>query len=181
MTYSANEIRALFTKAAIGAGHAGGVADELAGAGLWLLRAGLDGASPLIAALSDGGDGACAAKDGLAAIDLIIAGEESRVALAALDVPLLLIGIAGHLLRCRELALQINDCTVGDAGLSGPVPEPGADVTITKAALPDRVDAFHQDVPPIAWAKARSLARRTYVPATAASRANAGAGSNDND
>jgi len=194
MKYSDNEALSLMTKAAQGAGYPAGVAVDLANAGLWLLRRGYDGVTSLVAALtappqpampiSDGvWAEARAATAGLAALDLLLAGEAEDVRLERLDQPKLLIGLAGHLLQGTGFEIEANGARVVALGVNGTVPDEGTDVTLVlnKSDAPFAPQNAAEDVPPVSWAKARALARKTYVPTTPSSRANAGSAASDND
>jgi hypothetical protein len=136
---------------------------------------------------------------GPSAIDLLLSdADNGEVRLTNIDTPLLLIGLAGVAASAGKTGFALrfsNGCTVdiGEGGLavSGTPPEPGADADLarteiaqTDTAVPDHFEAVAGgfNVGDDLWAEVLSLAARTYVPASEASRARgAGAGDIDND
>lgn len=183
-SFSLGEIGALAVKAARGAGHPWGIAEEAGWAVRWLARRRLPGAEALARHLGAPDGGACPIVLGAYLAD---AGTLTDPALADVAEPLLLVPF---LARAAPAGLRV---AIGDhtfrvsaqgTDLTGPLPRRGPidlrpDHTALEAPEPShRVQA----IAPEAFATLQALAARTYAPATDASRAKgAGAGLVDND
>ena len=172
MTLSANEVQSLAAKAAKGAGFPPGQAESFGRAAVLHLADGRD-ARALSAALKDPHDSpilrlallgddilaACTAMKGSA--ELTLNPDDAELALA----------------YARLVPVRLKDCelTLRD---DQPRLRVDADLgTPCRAKLPPRID-----MPDALQAELQELARKTYVPATEASRRRgAGAGLTDND
>ena len=186
VSWSLGEIASLCTKAARGAGHPWGIAEEVGWAVRWLSGRGLAG-SEACATWLQGGAGACPIRAGLEIRDLGNVTPGTRF--DDLAAPgLLLPFVAWALGAGQAVRVTMDACPVI-------LSRDGVDVT---TALPDRaavrIEAFDGeppapnrawrivDVQPAALALLQSLAQRTYAPASEQSRLlGAGAGLTDND
>ena len=190
MSYSLAEIDAQCRKAARGAGYPWGLAEEAGRAVRWLEARGMPGAEALagLLAAQDGCDYAMlrpASLDGIwqaagGALCPIIAGVtladhapfKVPPRLGTVRAPVLLLPfLAAANLWCDESA---NFADRDDLDF--------AEVSLTHGPhdLPDPSPASRVIAPDV-WAALDRFAHRTYVPATDASRAGAGAGETDND
>ncbi|MBI1383429.1 MAG: DUF3726 domain-containing protein [Rhizobiales bacterium] len=137
MRRSLNEIAGVLTKAAGGAGLALGLAEDVARAGVWLTRSGLDGVGAAARAIGEvqgpgrftdhcrmvAFRGARAAHDGPSAVDLLLAGSRAEsVVLAPIDEPLLVLGLAGVAAEESGVALAVEMAGLGRivVGPAGP-------------------------------------------------------------
>ncbi|MEM9357390.1 MAG: DUF3726 domain-containing protein [Pseudomonadota bacterium] len=210
MQRSFNEIEMALLKAARGAGHSIGVAEDLARAGIWLCRLGCDGVSLVLDCLA-----AAVQRDeqlevngtsidlplahpmhsALTCIDLAIAEPGSDVRLpSGVLVPGILIGIAGHAAaqhsRIFVVSVGAGDpiyvCNRGASALPLDLPSQTELVVVSDdddGSVPTfKLSDERPDVPGRLWAKVEALAAQTYVPASEQSRTSgAGAGLTDND
>lgn len=181
MKRSLTEAEALLLKAARGAGVPAGHTDDFARAGRYLLATDPQAADQLLlalagphvpASLSDDGKTiapACAVMAGPLALDLMICGA-SRIVLQDVDAPAVVRAMLA--LACAE------------RGLLAQAVASGRDITLARCVAP-AMPVFHGGhvkVPVAVWEGLETLAARTFVPATLASRlAGAGAGLTDND
>ena len=216
MSYSFNELESLIRKAAIGAGLPIGHAYAIAAAGRWLAQRRFPVCDIMATALS------CnlgpseverlppshitfrasrAAMDGLAAVELAIAGgPDVRVALQQLDVAMLVVGLAGRAADLHQASFEvICQSTVVVIGPGSDIAPDGIDACIgmsrgqdllltcttratqaRAALLATRFELASADQ--ANWARLANLAAKTYVPASVESREKgAGAGLIDND
>ena len=206
MDLSLNEIEGGLRKAAMGAGLPVGLAEETGRAAAALQGAGFDGVGAALACLRQafhtpepmirdglaefGAGHAIAA--GIAALDMLAAGGVTRATLTATPAPLMIAGLAmvaaedqGH---AYALGLgQGGFALVSPSGISpeGALPAGAGPVTVAlthPAAQEAHQTPTRHPVADALWAEVGALAARTYVPASAASRASgAGAGAIDND
>jgi hypothetical protein len=211
---SFNEVEALVTKAARGAGLPWGLAEEAARAARWLagfdlpwpetllaLLAEPDGAEPCLT--TDGsGSRLTTAGDRLSPLRagpwLVDVGLAHPVHLAGLVAPLWLLPFAAQAAALAGRPVQLGGPGVGAiversrfALLAGSIERLAAaqptEVTVATAdrwepAIAGRERAERARVAPAAWDALERLGARTYVPATARSRAlGAGAGERDDD
>lgn len=209
MTYALNELDNLLRKAAVGGGFPVGNAIAIAAAGVWLARRGfpvceivqraLSGGMAAIRLTHDDGrarfDTARAAIDGVAAIDLLLAGA-GDVVLCDLDEPRLVLGLAGAAGAANGtgFALGTGEIEIAIGGTAEIAPATfdlsrGCTLQLTlKADLPGHGSAPSATrYDPAAagdcgWDAIQRLAYTTYVPASDQSRlSGAGAGLTDND
>jgi hypothetical protein len=205
---SLNEIETMIRRAATGAGWPYGLADDAGRAAAWLAARGFDGIGAALAALEPGpapvnGEqtaegrvlrGARAAAVGPSCFDVLGAGgPATSVILEDIDQPLMLIGLGGIAAGSGNCSFRLES----DAGfrahiggeavsMTGPAPDSGATlraVRIAGAAVgPSPDPARGVEVDEALWARVKTLAAKSYVPATEQSRARgAGAGEIDND
>ena len=202
MRRSQNEVLSTAIKAARGAGHPVGLAEDMARAALWLCVNGFDGVGALMAELrsetgaieyENGRDGlvlkgastACLA---VCAIDALAARMSQKAVLENVSNPLILLGICAC--GSRELGTKIN---VGDWAqvTHGEIDHMGSDAHFGAYRLtlsdPDHALKVAEPSGPLEiedhrWSVLEAMAARTYVPASTESRAKgAGAGLTDND
>ena len=204
--YSLAEIEAQCRKAARGAGCPWGIAEEAGKAARWLAAYGLPGPEALAALLEEPRGCACAGCDSKAAphcalslgtslgdrAHRIIAG--GGITLNEVARPLLLLPHIGRIAEAsgqtlslewegfRALAMPEGIALHRAESLNPPL------VALVNCALCDaepvliRPGIGSRIVEPAAWERLGTLAHRTYVPASEASRAaGAGAGLTDND
>lgn len=207
--FSLNEISATLKKAAIGCGFDVGRAEDIAGAGCWLIASGRDGAGTVLQAIEDGPqsisfDGENShfknvhiASCGLAAVDIVEGSERFVVSFEPLDVPELLLGFVGVASRAND-----NDytfafgskggvllCVEPDTSLDDFFGDKAAKMrlwTVRAGVVVSQDDQANLDeghrIDLETWVKLLDLAHKTYVPASEASRlSGAGAGLVDND
>ncbi len=204
MTVSLNEVEATAKKAARGAGHTWGMAEEAGKATRWLCRHGFDGCAELARLLSDAAgettralasDAKPTAPDCPITLGVSISDQAQDLGddgwrLNAVASPLLLVPFAGDiaLMTGQSVALSgpgfrvLTDGT--SLNLTGRMPDHAPNVVVqacakTIAASPvfSRSEPTQKD-----WTVLQTLAHRTYAPATEASRLKgAGAGTTDND
>jgi hypothetical protein len=172
MRRSVNELRALVLKAARGAGVPLGCGEDLAQGAVTLASSDPSHLTELTVALAAPFEapGERVALAGPSAIDRVIAyGEVLR--LESLDAPALLVAMVEDANSARDARiLAARDGDVVTLTPSEEVPTP-----LTRRSGPLEVD-------PDLWRHLESLAAKTYVPASEASRvAGAGAGLTDND
>ena len=186
MSWSLGEVASLVAKAARGAGHPWGVAEEAAWAVRWLSACGVDGAE-ICATWLARDEGACPVSAGLAIRDrggVSLPSELGDLAAPALVLPFLAWTLADDgqvgvtMAGCR--------CVLSREGmtLSGELPN--------RAAVEVRAHDGPRPAPRAVWRVAsisqsalgelQALATRTYAPASEQSRLlGAGAGLTDND
>lgn len=173
MKCSANEISSLAQKAAMGAGFPPGQAEQFGRAVSVHLGAGR-AAGPLREALEDVADSP------ILRLPLLMDDVLRAVALTGSEVSLTLHpgDEALALAYARLLPMRLVDCRVVPRDAAQARLELQADTeTSARPALPARID-----MPDDLYTFLNALAARTYVPASAASRAaGAGAGNIDND
>jgi hypothetical protein len=186
MSYALNEVEAMAKRAARGAGHPWGLAEEAAKATRWLSAQGLDGVAVLDEALAQGGD---ALVIGASLSDHAARLADGPIEIADLPQPVMILPFAA--LAARQIRDTVSvTCSAAVAvtdgrrlGLSGKFP-PETTVTIIAGAEPfaPRPQAGRATPDAAAWDRLTGLARRTYAPATEESRRlGAGAGLSDND
>ena len=211
MTFAFNELQSLLRKAAIGAGYSVGHAMAIASAGVWLGRRRFSVCDIVYRAVSGGPresvvrsvdgvsvfEAARAGVDGVAGVDLLIAGVAGdAVTLEELDEPTLLIGLAGVAADAHgvgfALGTEASSVVIGGGSeiAAAHVQFAGGETVVLRlrpdlsgvdgAVLASRYDpAVTADG---SWTRIEQLAHRTYVPASDASRlSGAGAGLTDND
>ena len=165
MILSANEVSSTVLKAARAAGVPLSQAEDLSRAAP-LLTENLAG---LLAAL-EGPFGAVEMRDGII--------EDARAVVAgpaALDW----VAVTGEAVQLRSCdAVDVVSALAASAGSR--VVVDGQDVTVSRGDV-EAVTPTRCEVDARLWARVERLAARVYVPASAASRANAGAGETDND
>lgn len=206
MRVSLNEIEVTLKKAAIGAGFATGLAEDVGRGCGWLATRGFDAAGAGLSALQlpPGGSGGtlgadgCArftsariARDGVSALDLLLAGEAVLAELDAVDSPLLLVGLAGIAAAAHGGTFRLDHSggtlVVAAGSVMGDVMRgPGASIRLTRQAGGNAIamppETGGCEVVPEDWAAITALAARLLVPESTASRdAGAGAGAIDND
>ena len=186
MSWSLGEISSLVTKAARGAGHPWGVAQEVGAAVRWLGERGQPGAEACAQWLS-GEEGACPITVGLGVLDQA-RGQLPRD-LGSIAAPMLILPFVARSLAAEEARVVLVD---GVEVIVSPdaVDVPGglpvlARVQVADCAEHARVRERATRVPTIdlrALDVLNAFANRTYAPATEASRLlGAGAGLSDND
>lgn len=205
MKLSLNEISSLVTRAGVGAGWPVGLAEEAAAAAVALASLGHDGVAAALDGFADApeaaGPPALLAGEtavfpdarivaaGPSGFDLLQAGTVSEVRFDGTDAPALLIGLALEAStrgRRFTLTLSASDYALPrDAAAALAVLMPGAALLLAPEDGPPPGPLPQPDRATVsdgAYAAARALAARTYVPASDASRTGgAGAGLSDND
>ncbi len=214
MRVSLNEIETTVRKATVGAGWPWGAAEDAGRAAAWLAARGLEGATAAREALREGpapvrlapiGDGrwrcprARILAEGIAALDLLLAGDALRVELGGADAPLLLLGLAGVMAGAcgAELALLSGGRPVARVcgatlHLGGTPPGAWSRVELRAGAAEPEGAVEHRaplqpgdagwPVDAQTWAALATLAARCLVPASEISRLRgAGAGLVDDD
>ena len=186
MSWSLGEIRALVVKAARGAGHPWGVADEVGLAVDWLEQCGLPGAEAAAQWLQPQ-TGACPVTLGLTIAD---SGDLDQLPSdGAVAMPLLLLPFLGRAAPERAaLSLKIGAQAVlvwsDGTDLDGPLP---TSAVVSFAGMAEKADQHPgvfrvQNIAAANLTTLNDFAARTYAPATEASRLlGAGAGLTDND
>jgi hypothetical protein len=184
---SFSEVQDLCAKAARGAGLDWGLAEEAGFAARWLYARGLDGPGALLGFLE-----AESAENSPLGVGTAISDRAATVSAVPVRSPLLILPFlflaANELGRTAQLVWQGNQVFVTPTGvIKGHVRELAseamADVSITfgdDQSVPIYKSAMTEISPKTISALTR-LAMETTVPATAASRADAGAGGGDND
>lgn len=199
----------MFRKAALGAGFATGLADDIAAAGCWLVECDLDGAAVVLDAIRPGPSGPTALKRdgnvfafdrvsaavlGPSVIDLLVADRDSRVVLYAIDVPVLIAGLAGvasrlygscFTMRCNDMhALSILPTGIAIFDQNW-VEAAKFELTIKDGEMFQNLhepSGWGYDLDETVWRDLDEFAARTYVPSSEESRIlGAGAGLTDND
>ena len=202
MMRSQNEILNMAVKAARGAGHPFGLAEEMGKAALWLCQNQFDGVGVLTTELRStsgavqyettsegialsGASTACLAVCGM---DGLAAGMSIGAILTNVNNPLMLLGICAAASVEMQTGVELDNWAKVDQGhivaLGDEPPESdyklrlyGSDDPVSRG-----VDDAQIDIPDHRWSVLEALAARTYVPATTESRASgAGAGLTDND
>jgi len=189
-------------KAARGAGHPTGLAEDMGRATLWLCQNQFDGIGVLIAELRlaagpvqyettttgiklSGASTACLAVCGM---DALAAGLSASALLENVSNPLMLLGVCANASAALDTHVEIGNWAKVDNGQIislGDEPHMGdyvltVAISTKEAQPPPSLDPI--DIPEHRWSVLEALAARTYVPATASSRASgAGAGLTDND
>ena len=202
MKRSRNEILSTAIKAARGAGHPVGLAEDMARAALWLCANEFDGVGALMSELrsetgeveyENGADGltlkgastACLA---VCAVDALAARMSKNAVLENVTNPLILLGVCACGSIELDTTIDIGDwarVTRGEIDHLGDDPHVGA----YRLSLGDPEQAVAKEEPsgPLEiedhrWSVLEAMAARTYVPASTESRAKgAGAGLTDND
>ncbi len=215
MHVSLNEFQATAAKAAVGAGLPSGLAASVAAAAGWLAVRRLPGLQVLLAAsdpaFTDGDlpapaecraglwvfPDARAVVAGPSAVDLMLADPTVEVLLDRLDVPLLIVGLAGAALAGAGAHLQgiaVGFEGGGTARVSAravltdrAVPASARTLTLRRCTLLENepstgLPSQGVEIDRCVWQQAQTLAARTYVPEDPLSRARgAGAGAIDNE
>lgn len=190
MTHSLNEITAEARKATRGAGHDWGIADETGRAIRWLCAQGVDGCHLLAQCLNDPKAQASPLLAGPSLTDraraLTLPHTSEDVAFPALMLPFAatLARLRGHPLSVTwpgfhaRLSADTLDIHDGETLMTRQ-----ASVTLAPSEAPkDRPMLTRASPDPDDWKALTRLARRTYAPASEASRlSGAGAGLTDND
>ena len=207
MQCSDNELEMTLRKAVLGAGYKFGTAVDVARAGVWLSRRGVDGIEAILVALRsepaavklervNGEPVISAAKAiaaGPAAVDLAIAADAAtHVRLDDVDSPNLVLGLAGvaagdfsqrFTLDCDGTSLEIDCNTTSLQAVPSDCSRMKLAVggtEVCQRVTKHSVEALLVDDE--SWSTIERLAARTYVPASEASRARgAGAGLVDTD
>jgi hypothetical protein len=194
---SYSEATALATKAARGAGHHWGVAEEAAIATSWLCAAGYDGLKHLHRAMTHIDTPACPLKVGIQILDFarIKTGAiDQNTVFLAIKEPIFALPFAVQAAKIRQQNLTfLVDHHAISIDAHGHVNGIGSVQDIAQASLkvvPAHTKAIYNKTHPNrrvftqfdTFDALTSLAHMTYVPATEASRAaGAGAGTSDND
>jgi len=212
MICSVNEVENIFTKAAIGAGFHVGIAGEISNAGIWLSLNGFNGEETVLKVIQGKQRNSKVVFDdigrpmfndqhvgliGPSVIDYLIASKCSQVIkLINIDVPLLMVGLAGvasNILDFRFLIKFQNNVEVNISknhfSKTGTILAKRATITIS---IREGIDRHKEKklnlkeggikVSDRAWGKLNKLAHLTYVKNSVASRyIGAGAGLIDND
>ena len=194
ISLSFNEVELLSRKAAMGAGLPSGVAEELGQAARWLAARSFDGLAIVTDALESHSEGHGSSRhpavEALRLLDALPATDSTIPVDGAAIPPLLFLGLAGVLagsenieveLRCDGVTLTTGDASVADG--HGNLVEP---VTALRRRprqeLPAAVLARPHPVSRAVIDAAERFAKRTYVPASDASRhRGAGSAAGDND
>jgi len=170
MKRSQNEILAMATKAARGAGHPTGLAEEMANAALWLCQ---------------NASTACLAICGM---DGLAAGISRQAILTDVRNPLMLLGICATASVEMQTGVELDEWAKVDQGgvISIGDEPPIGDYALrlyeSSKAVANTANGDQLDIPDHRWSVLEALAARTYVPASTESRASgAGAGLTDND
>ncbi|MEM7056105.1 MAG: DUF3726 domain-containing protein [Pseudomonadota bacterium] len=185
MSWSLGEIQALTTKAARGAGHPWGVAEEAGWAVRWLSSFGLPGAEAMVSVLEDVGAKTCPISLGIAVADTQNLSPANGVKISH---PLVLLPFLSRAARDGQIQIRIQDLVIH-------VARNGTDLNVTlldhgilnvlmTAGARLRTPEFSRvySIPKDALLRLERLAHLTYAPATEASRiSGAGAGLTDND
>ena len=191
----------------MGAGYSTGHGVAISEAGVWLARRGVP-VCELVARSIGGGmpesviDRAAevttfrtarASVDGVAAIDLLLAGMPGdTIELQELDEPVLLLGLAGVAAELHDVGFEVHHVggisSVGAAVVGLDAIKPGTvmlGLTTSEPAEASSGLATRYDPVTVGdngWEKLGALAYKTYVPASEQSRiSGAGAGLTDND
>ncbi len=199
---SQNEIVAMATKAARGAGHPLGLAEEMARAALWLCQNQFDGIGVLIEELRSqtgpveyettpdgitlkGASTACLAICGM---DGLAAGISQQAVLVQVNNPLMLLGVCAAASVDMKTAVELGDWAKLDQGDivsmtdTPPVKDCAIKLSAPTATIAKPPSDAQLDIANHRWSVLEAFAARTYVPASAQSRASgAGAGLTDND
>lgn len=205
ITLSRNEISLGLRKAAIGAGWPLGAAEEIGRAAVWLSARGHDGvaaalaalaAPPSTAAIEHSAQGlviakARAAAAGPSVFDVLAAHAAERIVLRHVDAPLLLVGFAGVAASDYGGGFMVStpegaQVAVSAAGAAFSGPALSADQILVEPLATPPVSEWPAvvacAVDPSLWERVLTLAARTYVPTSDASRRRgAGAGLTDCD
>ncbi len=203
MTWSLNEVTALARKAARGAGHSWGIAEESGRTVNWLAARGVD-APGMLARLLGGQGGVamaprigphwandgwiCPIMTGAALADRAMALDDP-VRFHRLAMPLLLAPAVATVALLRDVVLRLDwgnggfvtdgrDLWVNGASDSA---ETATMTEVSRPTAPARLCTARVRVDPETAAILDDFAARTYAPATDASRAGAGARGSDND
>jgi len=202
MKRSQNEILAMATKAARGAGHPTGLAEEMANAALWLCQNQFDGIGVLIHELrTESGPvqyettaqgitlrGASTACLAICGMDGLAAGISRQAILTDVRNPLMLLGICATASVEMQTGVELDEWAKVDQGgvISIGDEPPIGDYALrlyeSSKAVANTANGDQLDIPDHRWSVLEALAARTYVPASTESRASgAGAGLTDND
>lgn len=202
MNRSENEIIGMATKAARGAGYPTGLAEEMARAAFWLCQNRFDGVGVLISELrSESGpvqyettaagitlSGASTACLAVCGMDGLAAGISQQAILIDVHNPLMLLGICATASVEMQTGVKLDEWANIDQGdvISMKDELPVGDYALKlcdcKEAATEKSNNTQLDIASHRWSVLEALAARTYVPASAESRASgAGAGLTDND
>lgn len=194
LTVSLAEVDAMAKKATRGAGFSWGMAEEAGFACRWLAAHGLPGPETLLRVLSEAPPTArCPLTRGTSIADraqALLDGEALRV--SDVYAPLLVLPFVAQIARRHDCCLRLGDVFVTPRGIDAANVNTliDADIGLVEVASvkPQSVDGMRTASPngvsvsATVWAGLDRFAHRTYVPATAESRASgAGAGLTDND
>jgi hypothetical protein len=193
---SNSEFRALVTKAARGAGHPWGMAEEAGWAAEWLARRGLPAADWIAEWLScpAGAETACPVALGLALGEAAGSDGPASLETGSVVAPMLVLPFVHRVALAWgadvELRWEAGAVTVTLDGEVRPPPAPGRVVGHLEVRCKQPAGADH--AAPRGWAqrprlslsvldRLEGLALRTTVPPSSRSRSDAGAGQTDND
>lgn len=189
-------------KAARGAGHPIGLAEDMGKATLWLCKNNFDGIGVLITELRtkagpvqyettangivlNGGSTACLAVCGM---DGLAARMSDKAILKSVGNPLMLLGVCAITSIAIKSGVKLGDWARLDQGrVEALGDDPPIGEYVLQLLTSDDSELVEDPVEPIEieehrWSVLEAMAARTYVPATAESRiAGAGAGLTDND
>ena len=212
MSYALNEIEATAKRAARGAGLSWGMAEEASKAARWLCTQGFDGAALLAAVLeqSDGRPAGelrpqslqgewraasgtlCPLLAGASLSDCAARLADGRITLQAVSHPALLLPFAAAAAAQlgQPVTLEWDGCAAVTDGKSVSIKGEAVQQPLTAGATASLGGTLGAPLPQAtratpdaaAWESLNRFARRTFAPATEASRlAGAGAGLSDND
>ena len=184
---SLSEVQDLCAKAARGAGLDWGLAEEAGFAARWLYARGLDGPASLHNFLEEEG-----AKNSPLVVGTTIADRAATVSTVPVQNPLLMLPFlylaSNELGRTAQLSWRGFQVLVTPTGMiRGNVRELASEALADVSIMfgDDQAVPIYKpttmDISPTTLSGLTSLAMKTTVPATAASRADAGAGGGDND
>ena len=210
MTYSLNEVEAMAKRATRGAGYPWGLAEEAGRATRWLCSHGFDGVDELVQLLEcgfanaaehhkietpgedwQGAQTLCPMMTGATLSDFGWLVENKELAIQDVAVPALLVPFAANIASRIGQPIRIEcdngaSVTTDGAGLACVADFPAHAKRVTVSTT----SSFTANYQPLtraepdaqAWARLNEYAKRTYAPATEASRLlGAGAGLSDND
>ena len=210
MTFSLNEVEATAKRAARGAGYSWGLAEEAGKAARWLCARDIDGCAALAGLLqqfhgaveadwapliersqwqAEGGR-LCPLLAGTAISDRAHALESGEISLAGLVEPVLILPFIASCARQLEMAVSIRlpgataETDGNELAIVGAFPAlaENVDVSIGGKMTAGQTRSSRADPAPETWQVLNRFARRTFAPATEASRlTGAGAGLSDND
>ena len=190
MSFSLNEVEAMAKRAARGAGHTWGQAEEASKATRWLCAQGVDGVSVLAEVLKHGPSQGCPLGLGVALSDdaaALVVGPKQLGPVRQPEMVLPFAAMAARQLgKVVQLSCHTAKATTDGCALlvTGPLPADVEKLTISvvTADLHGATHATRATPSTVAWSFLSELAHLTYAPATEESRRlGAGAGLSDND
>lgn len=186
MSWSLGEVQALTIKAARGAGHPWGVADEAGWAVRWLAARGLSGVDAMATVLDNGPSNACPLLTGISIADK---GKEAFPLDLEITTPLIVLPFIGRAsgagcIARVDIGGNMVIVTAEEIKLTAPLPSHAKLSASLDAGTLQKAPRYHR-IEKISEATLQILSRlaqKTYAPATEASRkSGAGAGLTDND